>query len=192
MGENGQSFMWIAKSSWDQTVGSERAVSAVRKSGSLSTGSPVGSLELTSLKGLNVQSGHCNNPKHRVRAVSVWSGGLKIETWEAQKGFAALERYPAQVAFRVRRRALARKDQRIQVSHLHGNHVQRHHRWKHRHPVAPVRHFHPRTPDVSANTRISGYVLLTRQEERRFSTDLEEICTYLILIFYFIGYKKEC
>jgi len=87
---------------------------------------------------------------------------LKIETWEAQKGFAALERYPAQVAFRVRRRALARKDQRIQVSHLHGN------------------------------TRISGYVLLTRQEERRFSTDLEENCTYLILLFYFIGYKKEC
>jgi hypothetical protein len=41
--------------------------------------------------------------------------------------------------------------------------------------VAPVRHFHPRTPDVSTNTRISGYVLLTRQEERRFSTDLEEI-----------------
>ena len=71
MGENGQSFMWIAKSSWDQTVGSERAVSAVRKSGSLSTGSPVGSLELTSLTGLNVQSGHCNDPQHRVRAVSV-------------------------------------------------------------------------------------------------------------------------
>ena len=62
MGENGQSFMWIAKSSWDQTVGSERAVSAVRKSGSLSTGSPVGSLEAHVSKGLNVQSGHCNNP----------------------------------------------------------------------------------------------------------------------------------
>ena len=50
-------------------------------------------------KGLNVQSGHCNDPQHRVRAVSVWSGGLKIETWEAQKGIATLERYPAQVAF---------------------------------------------------------------------------------------------
>jgi hypothetical protein len=58
--------------------------------------------------------------------------------------------------------------------------------------VAPVRHFHPRTPDVSTNTRIPGYVLLTRQEERRFSTDLEENCTYLTLLFYFIGYKKEC
>jgi hypothetical protein len=40
--------------------------------------------------------------------------------------------------------------------------------------VAPVRHFHPRTPDVSTNTRISGHVLLTKQEERRFLTDLEE------------------
>jgi hypothetical protein len=61
----------IAKSLWDKTVGSERAALAVRKSGSLSTGSPVGSLELTSLTGLNVQSGHCNDPQHRVRAVSM-------------------------------------------------------------------------------------------------------------------------
>ena len=42
----------IAKSMWDKTVGSERAVLAVMTSGSLSTGSPVGSLELTFLKGL--------------------------------------------------------------------------------------------------------------------------------------------
>ena len=61
MGENGQSFIRIAKSLWDQTVGSEGAASAVRISGSLSTGSPVGSLELTSLIELNVQSGHCND-----------------------------------------------------------------------------------------------------------------------------------
>ena len=52
MGENGQSFIRIAKSLWDQTVGSERAASAVKTSGSLSTGSPVGSLELRFLKGL--------------------------------------------------------------------------------------------------------------------------------------------
>jgi hypothetical protein len=39
--------------------------------------------------------------------------------------------------------------------------------------VAPVRHFHPRTPDVSTNTRISGHVLLTKQEERRLSTVLK-------------------
>ena len=43
---------WIAKSVWDKTVGSERAALAVMTSGSLSTGSPVGSLELTFLKGL--------------------------------------------------------------------------------------------------------------------------------------------
>ena len=71
MGENGQSFIRIAKSLWEQTVGSEGAASAVRISGSLSTGSPVGSLELTSLIGLNVQSGHCDDSQHRVRAVSV-------------------------------------------------------------------------------------------------------------------------
>jgi hypothetical protein len=35
----------IAKSMWDKTVGSERAALAVMTSGSLSTGSPVGSLE---------------------------------------------------------------------------------------------------------------------------------------------------
>ena len=46
-GENGQSFIRIAKSLWDQTVGSEGAAPAVRISGSLSTGSPVGPLELT-------------------------------------------------------------------------------------------------------------------------------------------------
>ncbi len=51
----------IAKSVWDKTVGSERAALAVMTSGSLSTGSPIGSLELTSLIGLNVQSGHCND-----------------------------------------------------------------------------------------------------------------------------------
>jgi hypothetical protein len=51
----------IAKSVWDKTVGSERAASAVMTSGSLSTGSPVGSLEFTSLIELNVQSGHCND-----------------------------------------------------------------------------------------------------------------------------------
>ena len=61
MSENGQSFIRIAKSLWDQTVGSEGAAPAVRISGSLSTGSLVGSLELTSLIGLNVQSGHCND-----------------------------------------------------------------------------------------------------------------------------------
>ena len=42
----------IAKSMWDKTVGSEGAALAVMTSGSLSTGSPVGSLELTFLKGL--------------------------------------------------------------------------------------------------------------------------------------------
>jgi hypothetical protein len=42
----------IAKSLWDQTFGSERAALAMRKSGSLSTGSPVSSLELMFLKGL--------------------------------------------------------------------------------------------------------------------------------------------
>ena len=52
MGENGQRFIRVAKPYWDQTVGSERAASAARTSGSLSTGSPVGSLELTFLKGL--------------------------------------------------------------------------------------------------------------------------------------------
>ena len=53
MGENGQSFTGVAKPYWDQTVGSERAAYlAARTSGSLSTGSPVGSLELTFLKGL--------------------------------------------------------------------------------------------------------------------------------------------
>jgi len=52
MGENGQSFTRVAKPYWDQTVGSERAALAARTSGSLSTGSPFGSLELTFLKGL--------------------------------------------------------------------------------------------------------------------------------------------
>jgi hypothetical protein len=62
IGENGQSFTGIAKSLWDQTIGSERAALAMKTSGSLSTGSPIGSLELTSLIRLNVQSGHCNDP----------------------------------------------------------------------------------------------------------------------------------
>ena len=62
MGENGQSFKGVAKPFWDQTVGSERAALAVKTSGSLSTGSPIGSLELTSLIRLNVQSGHCIDP----------------------------------------------------------------------------------------------------------------------------------
>ena len=52
MGENGQSFTGVAKPFWDQTVGSGRAALAARTPGSLSTGSPVGSLELTFLKGL--------------------------------------------------------------------------------------------------------------------------------------------
>ena len=73
MGENGQSFTRVAKPCWDQTVGSELKASyifffliAIQSdfnedlkrvdkslfSGSLSTGSPVGSLELTFLKGL--------------------------------------------------------------------------------------------------------------------------------------------
>ncbi len=66
---------WIAKSVWDKTVGSERAALAVMTSGSLSTGSPVGpfreALVAKTSKGLNVQSGHCNDSEHRVRAVSV-------------------------------------------------------------------------------------------------------------------------
>ena len=62
IGENGQSFTGIAKSLWDQTIGSERTALAMKTSGSLSTGSPIGSLELTSLIGLNVQSGHYNDP----------------------------------------------------------------------------------------------------------------------------------
>ena len=73
MGENGQSFTGVAKPCWDQTVGSELKASyifffliAIQSdfnedlkrvdksfySGSLSTGSPVGSLELMSLEGL--------------------------------------------------------------------------------------------------------------------------------------------
>ncbi len=51
----------IPKSVWGKTVGSERAAMAVMTSGLLSTGSPVGSIELTPLIGLNVQSGHCND-----------------------------------------------------------------------------------------------------------------------------------
>jgi hypothetical protein len=56
--------------------------------------------------------------------------------------------------------------------------------------VAPVRHFHPRTPDVSPNTRISGHVLLTRQEERRLSTVLKNYVQILhcqMYILYFIS-----
>jgi hypothetical protein len=73
MGENGQSFIRVAKPCWDQTVGSViktsyifffliaihsdfnedlKKVDKIFYSGSLSTGSPVGSLELTSLEGL--------------------------------------------------------------------------------------------------------------------------------------------
>jgi len=60
--------------------------------------------------------------------------------------------------------------------------------------VAPVRHFHPRTPDVSTNTRISGHVLLTKQEERRLSTVLNKNyvqflhrqCTYLNTLFHWL------
>jgi len=52
MGENGQSFIRVAKPYWDQTVGSERAASAAKTSGLLSTGSSFGSLVLTFLKGL--------------------------------------------------------------------------------------------------------------------------------------------
>ena len=59
----------IAKSMWDKTVGSERAASAVMTSGSLSTGSPVGSLELTFLKGLMYSQATVTTLT--VRAVSV-------------------------------------------------------------------------------------------------------------------------
>jgi len=74
MGENSQSFTRVPKPCWDQTVGLEiktsyifffliaiqnsdfnedqKRVDKVFFSGSLSTGSPVGSLELTFLKGL--------------------------------------------------------------------------------------------------------------------------------------------
>ncbi len=76
MGENGQSFTRVAKPYWDQTVGSERAASAARTSGSLSTGSPVGSLELTILKGLMYSQATVtthNIGKHR-KASQPWKG----------------------------------------------------------------------------------------------------------------------
>ena len=63
MGENGQSFNWVAKPIWDQTVGSSCEVKV--QLGSLSTGSPVGSAEISSTAGLNVQSGHHNPHFHR-------------------------------------------------------------------------------------------------------------------------------
>ena len=47
MGENGQSFSKDSKVLWDQTVGSN-----IQRFGSLSTGSPVGPVGLTSLLGL--------------------------------------------------------------------------------------------------------------------------------------------
>ena len=43
-------------------------------------------LELTSLTGLNIRLGQSNSPQDRVRAVYVWSDGLKIEIWDIQKG----------------------------------------------------------------------------------------------------------
>ena len=47
MGENGQSFSRDSQVPWDQTVGSK-----IFTFGSLSTGSPVGPVGLTSLQGL--------------------------------------------------------------------------------------------------------------------------------------------
>ena len=95
MGENGQSFSRDSKVPWDQTVGSKIPLIF----GSLSTGSPVGLVGLTPT-GLNVQSGHCNSNSNCARAVLMWSGGLKIETWEAWEDVLSdiLEWYPAQAA----------------------------------------------------------------------------------------------
>ena len=93
MSENGQRFMRIAKSVWVQTVGTALDDPTVKpevvcKAGSLSTGSLVGPFPRPSLEvsGLNVQSGHRENPQqHRgVERCLYGSGGLKIEVWDMQ------------------------------------------------------------------------------------------------------------
>ena len=92
MGENGQRFTRVAKPCWDQTVGSELKASyafffliAIQsdfnedlKRVDKSFFFWVAIDWVTSRffranfsKGLNVQSGHSNDPQHRVRAVSV-------------------------------------------------------------------------------------------------------------------------
>ena len=69
MRENGQSFIGIAKSLWDQSFHSKRAASAARTSAIDRV--TYHFLELTSLTGLNILLGQSNSPQDRVRAVYV-------------------------------------------------------------------------------------------------------------------------
>ena len=94
--ENGQSFTGVAKPYWDQTVGSELKASYIffflieivwantTFNGDLGKTVDQGFSFWVAIdwvtcrffranvsRGLNVQSGHSNDPQHRVRAVSV-------------------------------------------------------------------------------------------------------------------------
>jgi len=104
MGENGQSFIRIAKSLWDQTVGSDNRQSGLVTpfhqfgcllSGSLSTGSPVG----PSPKGLMYSQATVTATGPSSVCVIRWIENWSLGSTERHiiTSLYVLERYPARV-----------------------------------------------------------------------------------------------